>query len=187
MSSRRFIAPTLASLVLAIQGCAERGPVEAPIIATPNLPVVAAGASSGSNPPIDFCAAMTEHAQRCEDPKGADDCPREKQCAVAILRPEAYAVLSDCLRDHPCGEPPKACLMAVGAKLTPTARFAAFERECTSRRDACGADSFEDDYCSAAISAFRGEVLGSLESCLQRPCDDVRSCLKQAIRSAGCP
>jgi hypothetical protein len=165
--------------------CAPAQPAH-PVAATVEPTLIDAGAAKASSTRVDICVAVIEHARRCDDSDEESDCPRQRECAAALLRPEAIALLPDCLRDHPCDESPRVCLADAGTQLSSNRAYASYGHACHQRRDVCGEELFDEDYCGPEMAPFRDEVLGFLATCLEEPCREIASCMKQAIRSAGC-
>lgn len=163
------------------------------VACAPGPPVAAAievpQSTRATKPPserVDICVAVIDHARRCNDSDEESDCPRQRECATALLRPEALSLLPECLRSHPCDESPRVCLADAGAQLTSLPEYATYARACRARRDACGEEAFDEDYCGPEMAPFRREVLELLGKCVLQPCSEMSSCIKEAIRSAGC-
>lgn len=184
----------LALAVVAAIGCSS--PTENTPAPTSDGGTDAASASDGAvdagpqTPQGRFCAAYVARDKRC-DPQstapGIKDCDTKSDyaCLTAISRPADLEATSACIGALTCGTPDETCPQQVGASHKVYTDFSA---RCLARQAACSGDAgpgFKDDDCTQFTAIFNDAVITAWDSCLAKPCGEVRTCFQDAVHAAN--
>ncbi|MFO0667686.1 MAG: hypothetical protein U0174_27280 [Polyangiaceae bacterium] len=118
-----------------------------------------------------YCDAVSKSS--CFD-AAASACEPSSRCLFGRLMTSQG--MNEFIKCHlaPSCKSEDGCIRAAGLAVAPTASQA-YEDACFAKRTACS-DNFKDDYCTAAVYAFRADLAVDAEACIQKNCADVKGC-----------
>jgi hypothetical protein len=160
--NRYFFPFTLLPLLLACGAQTETAP----------SPTSTTNATTGPS----YCASYCDWKSRCskDDPDCATSCASE---GTAKWRRSFEDGVASCFASLACGESDDTCLsdFALGDPAYPDVPVV---QTCLAKQTACDG-AFSSDYCHA-LAGLTDEARTSATACKDRPCEEVRDCLKTA-------
>jgi hypothetical protein len=157
----------------------------------PQQPPHSSGPAAQYNPPVaplGLCASLHHRENACPSEGSVGGCDNEERCLTGVSRPDAIAMLSDCVQRSPCNIAPNIveyCAAQLRQRLTPTRQTLQLVSVCSTAATQCP-DKVADKCASAHL--LSDAVAGQVAQCLLVPdCRAKDQCVERVYESRGCP
>jgi len=143
------------------------------------------------NPPAGstgLCAALRRRQYACPSENSPGGCEHEERCLTGLSRPDAMAMLSDCVQHGPCNVAPgifEYCVDITRQRLRPTPVTSQLAALCSAAAPTCPGKVAEK---CASAHLLSDAVAAQVSQCLAIPdCHTKDQCVERVYDSRGCP
>lgn len=134
-----------------------------------------------------LCAQLEARDTSCDAGTSATGC-QWLTCYGTMMNTADALELAQCISTRACGVSDDSCFSAAGQKYASDPASQAFQTSCFDKRLGCkeAGTGFSDDYCPGYFYGMMKDK-SAMDGCLLQPCEQVASCFKAIVSSAGCP
>ena len=135
-----------------------------------------------------LCAALQRRQYACPSENSPGGCEHEERCLTGLSRPDAMAMLSDCVQHGPCNVAPgifEYCTDITRQRLRPTPVTSQLAALCSAAAPTCPGKVAEK---CASAHLLSDAVAAQVSQCLAIPdCQTKDRCVERVYDSRGCP